>query len=190
MPVVKRYETGPYSVFEIWIWISSHMYYIYETVLTSQKWWKPKFYNRPFLISFWYRLIILRETYFKNILMLSHSEVSEENSLKSENKRYNFDETPIKCLIFWVVSWGFVIFVDSWSRNTNSADWLSGLWRCHPLHVHPGVQGAAGSRCNSRQLLARHQGTGRCSTWPCGDNADSSGSSWFWCLIAALFCRM
>lgn len=75
--------------------------------------------------------------------MLSHSEVSEENSLKSENKRYNFDETPIKCLIFWVVSWGFVIFIDSWSRNTNSADWLSGLWRCHPLHVHPGVQGAA-----------------------------------------------
>lgn len=44
----------------------------------------------------------LVQTYYpqgKSISMPSHSEAFEENLLKSEKRRFDFDATPIKCLI-------------------------------------------------------------------------------------------
>lgn len=101
----------------------------------------------------------LVQTYYpqgKSISMPSHSEAFEENLLKSEKRRFDFDATPIKCLICWAVCWGFVILADSWSRNTNSADWHRGYGavtlsmciqvRREPLPLLPVVSAASGNR--------------------------------------------
>lgn len=78
----------------------------------------------------------------KNISMLSHSEAFEENLLEWKEEVWFWCNTHqmfnlLSCLLRICNSRWLLVTEHQFRRL---APWL---WRCHPLHVHPGAQGAA-----------------------------------------------